>query len=52
MVTPSSRSLGVMSELGRNFELAAAPGLVPPEPLATIGGKISLAFEEWRAGDE
>ncbi len=51
-IVVAERSLGVMSELGRNFELSAAPGPVPPEPIATLGGKLSLAFKEWRAGDE
>ncbi len=45
-------SVGVTSELGRNFSLAAPPANVPPEPIATIGGKLSLAWKEWRAGDE
>lgn len=51
-IVAAERSLDVMSELGRNFELAAAPGLVPPEPIATIGGKLNLIYRGWRAGDE
>lgn len=51
-IVAAERSLGISSQLGRNFELAAAPALVPPGPIATIGGKLSLAFKEWRAGDE
>lgn len=50
-IVAAERSIGVLSELGRNFELVSAPGLVPPEPIATLGGKMSLAFKEWRAGD-
>lgn len=50
-IVTAERSIGVMSEVGRNFALAAAPALVPPEPIATLGGKMSLAFKEWRAGD-
>ena len=51
-IVAAERSLGGTSELGRIFSEQAAPALVPPEPFATIGGKLSLAFKEWRAGDE
>lgn len=51
-IVAAERCLGVTSELGRIYAEAAAPKPIPPEPLATIGGKISLAWKEWRAGDE
>lgn len=51
-IVAAERSLGVLSELGRNYADAARPRLIPPEPFAAIGGKISLAWKEWRAGDE
>jgi len=51
-IVAAERSLGLTSELGRIFSLAPLPAAVPPEPIATIGGKLSLAWKEWRAGDE
>ncbi len=48
----AERCLSVMSELSRIYAEAAAPKPIPPEPLATVGGKISLTWKEWRAGDE
>lgn len=51
-IVAAERCLGVTSELGRIYADAAAPAAVPPEPIATLGGKLSLAFKEWRAGDE
>ena len=50
-IVAAERCLGNDSELGRIFAAAAAPVAVPPEPIATLGGKLSLAFKEWRAGD-
>ena len=51
-IVAAERSLSLTSELGHIFSLAPPPAAVPPEPLATIGGKLSLAWKEWRAGDE
>lgn len=51
-IVAAERCLGVTSELGRIYAGSPAPKPIPPEPLATIGGKISLAWKEWRAGDE
>lgn len=51
-IVAAERCLGLESELGRNFAASAAPATIPPEPIATIGGKLSLAYKEWRAGDE
>lgn len=51
-IVASERCLGFESELGRNFAASAAPAAIPLEPIATIGGKLSLAYKEWRAGDE
>ena len=42
----------ISKRLGRIFAASAAPTTVPPEPIATLGGKLSLAYKEWRAGDE
>ncbi len=51
-IVAAERALDQLSELGRNFQRAAAPSAIPPEPIATIGGKAALAWKEWRAGDE
>ncbi len=51
-IVAAERAMGHLSELGRNYQRAAAPQRVPPEPLATVGGKATLAWKEWRAGDE
>ncbi len=51
-IVAAERALGHLSELGRNFARTAPPAAVPPEPIATIGGKATLAWKEWWAGDE
>jgi glycine/D-amino acid oxidase-like deaminating enzyme len=51
-IVAAERALGHLSQLGRNFQMAAAAHPIPPEPIATIGGKATLAWKEWRAGDE
>ncbi|WP_407175647.1 NAD(P)/FAD-dependent oxidoreductase [Bradyrhizobium sp. STM 3562] len=40
------------SELTRIFADLESPKRIPPEPFATIGGKLSLAWKEWWAGKE
>lgn len=51
-IVAAERALGLLSELGRNFQAAAPAAKVPPEPFATLGGKATLKWKEWRAGDE
>lgn len=51
-IVAAERALGHSSELCRNFDRAAEPARLPPEPFATIGGKAALKWKEWRAGDE
>lgn len=51
-IVAAERALGHESDLGRNFRKADAPKTIPPEPFATIGGKATLRWKEWRAGDE
>jgi len=51
-IVAAERALGHLSDLGRNFQSAAAPKRIPAEPFATLGGKATLAWKEWRAGDE
>lgn len=51
-IVAAERALGHLSELGRNLARTAPPAAVPPEPFAAIGGKATLAWKEWRAGDE
>lgn len=43
---------GMNSELTRIFAGFAPPKRIPPEPFATLGGKMTLAWREWRAGNE
>ncbi|MDK4730661.1 NAD(P)/FAD-dependent oxidoreductase [Rhizobium phaseoli] len=51
-IAAAERVLGHDSELGRVYSRLAAPVLLPPQPLTTIGAKIHLAWREWRAGAE
>lgn len=51
-IVAAERCLGHQSDLSRDFEKAAAPQRLPPEPFATLGGKAALKWKEWRAGDE
>lgn len=51
-IVAAERALGVTTELGRIFAAFPAPKRLPPEPFATIGGKATLAWREWRAGGE
>ncbi|MBB2677362.1 UNVERIFIED_ORG: glycine/D-amino acid oxidase-like deaminating enzyme [Rhizobium esperanzae] len=48
----AERVLGHQSELVGVYSRLAAPVLLPPQPLTTIGAKIHLAWREWRAGTE
>lgn len=40
------------SELTRIFADLDVPRKLPPEPFATVGGKLTLAWKEWWAGEE
>lgn len=51
-IVAAERSFGHISQLGLNYSIAAAAKPIPPEPIATIGGKVALKWKEWRAGDE
>nr|WP_210316502.1 FAD-binding oxidoreductase [Rhizobium leguminosarum] len=51
-IAAAERVLGHDSELGRVYSRMAAPVLLPPQPLTTIGAKIHLAYREWQAGTE
>lgn len=51
-IVAAERAVGHWSRLGRDYQHAKAPALLPPEPFATVGGKLALAWKEWRAGDE
>lgn len=51
-IVAAERALGQMSELGHNYAKATPARAIPPKPAATIGGKATLAWKEWRAGDE
>lgn len=51
-IVAGERALGVLSALGRDYAAAPPPKRIPPEPFATIGGKVALGWKEWRAGDE
>ncbi len=44
--------LGHSSELTRIYKSFEAPKALPPQPLTAIGATASLAFREWKAGDE
>ncbi|OWV89958.1 oxidoreductase [Rhizobium sp. R635] len=51
-IAAAERVLAHRSELGRIYDKLAAPVLLPPQPLTTIGAKIHLAWREWSAGAE
>lgn len=51
-IVAAERALGILTDLGRNHAGAGAPKRLPPEPFATLGARLSLAWKEWRAGDE
>lgn len=44
-IVAAERSLGHRSDLGRDFEKAAAAQRLSPEPFATLGGKAALKME-------
>lgn len=51
-IVAAERTLGHLSQLGQHYSEAAPAKAIPPEPVATIGGKAALRWKEWRAGDE
>ena len=51
-IVAAERALGHLSKLGEHYREAAPAKAIPPEPVATIGGKAALRWKEWRAGDE
>lgn len=51
-IVAGERALGHLSQLGQHYIEAALAKAIPPEPVATIGGKAALRWKEWRAGDE
>ncbi|TDQ17757.1 glycine/D-amino acid oxidase-like deaminating enzyme [Phyllobacterium brassicacearum] len=44
--------LGVNTPLTQIYASYAKPTALPPQPLTTIGAKVSLTVKEWRAGVE
>ncbi|GGF47141.1 oxidoreductase [Aliidongia dinghuensis] len=51
-IAAAEMALGVSSELSRIYQTFQPPKSLPPQPLTTIGAKITLAVREWNAGDE
>jgi len=51
-IAAAELALGYDTELGRVYARLAAPTPWPPQPFATIGAKLHLAYREWRAGAE
>jgi glycine/D-amino acid oxidase-like deaminating enzyme len=51
-IVAAERALGHLSKLGEHYREAAPAKAIPPEPVATIGGKAALRWKEWRAGEE
>jgi len=51
-IAAAEAALGVSSELGRIYHSFQPPKSLPPQPLTTIGAKLTLAVREWNAGAE
>ncbi|RWO48408.1 MAG: FAD-binding oxidoreductase [Mesorhizobium sp.] len=51
-IVAAEKIMGVTTPLTEIFAQHDAPKNLPPEPFATIGGKLTLAWKEWRAGAE
>jgi glycine/D-amino acid oxidase-like deaminating enzyme len=51
-IAAAETALGVSSELGRIYHSFQPPKSLPPQPLTTIGAKVTLAVREWNAGAE
>ena len=51
-IVAAERALWHLSKLGQHYGKAVPAKAIPPEPVATIGGKAALKLKEWRAGDK
>jgi len=51
-IAAAEAAIGVSSELSSIYRSFQPPKSLPPQPLTTIGAKLTLAVREWNAGAE
>ncbi|PWL18472.1 FAD-dependent oxidoreductase [Falsochrobactrum shanghaiense] len=51
-IAAAELALGIRSELSDIYAGFDKPRPLPPQPFATLGAKLTLAYREWRAGPE